>query len=59
MVMRQRKWVFVAGFGMATGVASYGCWLQGNKYFSSKERWRRLNHYIDNYTPVAIESLPL
>jgi hypothetical protein len=59
MILKRQRKLFVAGFGVLTGIAGYGCWVQGNKYVSSKRRWERLDYYIDNYSPVDIKAIDM
>ena len=59
MSFKQRKGILIFGFTALTGVASYGCYLQGSKYFSSQKRWTKLNSYINNFNPVPYDSIDM
>jgi hypothetical protein len=59
MLLKQRKKLFFFGFSALTGIAGYGCYLQGFKYKLSKKRWEKLDRYIDTYQPLPYQSLEM
>ena len=55
----RRKQLLSLTIGMLTGITSYGCWIQGKKYFLVKERWKRLDYFIDNFNPLDLNELEM
>jgi hypothetical protein len=52
-----KKQITLGSLAILTGVAATGCLWQSRRYKESKFRWDRINHMLNNFEPVNLDSV--